>query len=169
MKILVGIAGKTSSGKTKLAHGLAQRLNADVLSFGEYVRGLSLSGNLQNFGQELVNRNVIHFVNGFLEPARKLSSPILVVEGVRHVEVWKMLQERYANNILVVLCPEQATLVDRLVKRGFTPEGAVSRLEHPVESELDLLKEMSDLILIHEEPQEAVNIVQACLKGHNWS
>src|SRR5256885_1041286 len=138
---LIGLAGKTCSGKSTLARHLATRLDAQVLSFGDYVRRIAQSTNLQDSGQQMLDRDgATAFVDKFLSFNAPMTGSILVVDGIRHFTVWDRLKFRYRSNLLVVIMAEEHVLIERLAqKRAFSETEAKEFLSHPIESEFIVL------------------------------
>jgi dephospho-CoA kinase len=165
MRTLIGIAGKSCSGKTTLARHLLSWLDGNLLSFGDYVRRISPSGNLQDLGQHLVESNADDFIENFLSGQKISTHPFLIIEGVRHVNVWKRLQERYFQNLLVVIDPPESILVARMRQtKGLSPDEAMEHLHHPVESQVQLLATVADILFREESHVECSQRIREKLK-----
>lgn len=153
------IVGKIASGKTTLAEELSKRLNATVVSFGNYVRHIaSLKGiehnrtNLQNVGAELIRtiapsqfvKNVFAYGIG----NAVLSNSILLVEGVRHVSILGEIKRISRKCFVIYIDLADDELMTNALKRDEKEGGDVKGFFcHEVESEIDSLKEYADYVL----------------------
>ncbi len=91
---IIGLSGKTGSGKTTLASALSQHLGGSIAAFGEYVRQLAMDAgkpitrsSLQDIGCTAVQSDPVFFVDGFLEWARPAPNLPLIIDGIRHASV----------------------------------------------------------------------------------
>lgn len=99
--VVVCVAGPLSSGKTTTAAALRRRNNAELVSFGDYVRAVAADRGRpasrtvwQQLGDELIDdlgwrelcRRVLEQAD-LTEPGR-----MLVVDGVRHVQALEHLE-----------------------------------------------------------------------------
>lgn len=100
--MLVAIAGPIASGKTSLAHALATTYAGHVVGFGDYVRRRALErdgseanrATLQELGQRLVEEDADKFVEGFLLWGAHGGGGPLLLDGLRHLVVWRALGRR---------------------------------------------------------------------------
>lgn len=97
--LTIAIAGGAGSGKTTVAHALADRLGGQVAGFGDFVRLLasqagrqSERSDLQRLGQERVEQDPDDFVRAFLAWAAPSKWRPLIIEGVRHGTVDRALR-----------------------------------------------------------------------------
>ena len=156
MKIntLLGIAGPPGSGKTTFANALAKHLGIPCAGFGNFIRSLAGEADLQNVGQHLVETLPAEtFVLKFLQFHGFEGGQSCVVEGVRHVRIWRTLQSFSTRAVLVMLDPPVSIVTERLLMRELSGERLKRRRgDHPVESELYDLKAIADQIIQVPEP-----------------
>jgi cytidylate kinase len=157
-KLLVGIAGLPGSGKTTVARELRSCLKADVISFGDFFRVLAKGEDLQEFGAAYVQsrsaENIVDELLAFYEP--RWDRPI-VVEGIRHIAIWRALAVRAEKSQLVFLGVERRILERRLAKRGGAAERRTTeRFEHRVEAESPKLHAAANTVVRADDVGEAV-------------
>jgi adenylate kinase family enzyme len=157
---IIGIAGQIGSGKTSLALELCKRLNAQKVSFGDFVRSEALRRNtiptrlaLQELGETLIAELGPY---GFVQ--RVLNStdirPIMILDGIRHIEIWQAIRSFAPRSILIYLDIEEATRLDRLKGRDNLNDGSIKRaMFHTMEENIPRLKSLADIVLI-ESPLE---------------
>ncbi len=125
-KFILAFAGGMGSGKSNLTRELANRLGWKRASFGEHVkkiageagRDASDRGVLQQLGQALVLTQLEKFVRDVLAQAEGDANVIL--DGVRHVEVYMQLKELEKENTrlrLVYIKTPTEIRQDHVVKR----------------------------------------------------
>ena len=159
--MFVGIAGKIASGKSTLARAVAVRLDARRLGFGDYVRAIAESKGLnpsdrnvlQELGQALATRDPSAFVGGLLSLADCDPAQDIVIDGVRHVPIWKEIEAIAARSaratFLVFLDMPEETRQQRLAARGLDRETADAFDRHGSEADLRAhLRGIADLIQI---------------------
>lgn len=175
---LVGIAGKTGSGKTVLAERLKTELETGVVSFGAFVRaeavlkGMSLNrATLQQLGEQLIGElgpeefvgRVIQF--HLSDGSADHRPACLIIEGVRHVEIWEVLQAQFANCFLVYLNIPYELRLRRIRERdNIDTESAIEILHHPLETAVEELLSSADLILEQDPPESLVRIVRESIE-----
>ncbi|MCO8125533.1 AAA family ATPase, partial [Stieleria sp. TO1_6] len=97
----VAFSGRIKSGKTTLARRVATELSLPFASFGDFVRGETESRGLdcsdrvilQSVGQEFIDAGVKPFCTKVLNAAGWTPGSRVVVDGVRHIDVLRELQE----------------------------------------------------------------------------
>jgi len=101
VKSAVAFSGRIKSGKTTLARRVATELSLPFASFGDFVRreaesrGLDCSDReiLQSVGQEFIDAGLTPFCTKVLDAAGWVSGSHIVVDGVRHIDVFYKLRE----------------------------------------------------------------------------
>lgn len=158
--MFLGIAGRIGSGKTTFARGAAARLGFRRIGFGDHIRAIAQSRGLnssdravlQELGQTLVSADPHAFLASLLSRADYRPAENVVLDGIRHVEIWRevaALAGREGSRALLVLL----TLPDgdrrpRVASRGMDWETAVASDKHASEADLEhRIGPMADLIL----------------------
>ena len=143
MNTKILIAGGTCSGKSTLAHRIADYTGYQVTSFGkilrDYARKVNLSltvESLQNLGQGLISKLGY---DGFLQWITDHSSGVswdksLVLDGVRHIAMYDSLKKVFPANVLVYCVCDRETQIVRIMDRDkVSREDAERILLHPLE------------------------------------
>lgn len=153
------IIGKIASGKTTLAEELSKRLNATVVSFGNYVRHItSIKGieqnrtNLQNVGAELMHTiapsQFVKEVFAYGIGNAIISNSTLLVEGVRHLSILNEIKKISHNCFVIYIDLKDEELITNAIKRDEIEVIDAKRFFcHEVESGIDSLKEYADYVL----------------------
>lgn len=155
---IIGLSGQSGVGKTYLARELAGVLKGAVVSFGSYVRAEALLRGkgtdrvtLQELGQALIDeygcerfvQQVFHFAGG-------QKNTRMVVDGVRHKEIWQAIQSVEPQSVLIYLHCDEAQRVVRLMRRDqLDPTSAQAIVEHPMDKNIVQLRAVADLIIIN--------------------
>jgi cytidylate kinase len=137
MATVVCLSGKIGSGKSSIVSELSNALGWKHVAFGHYVRQqvtkLGEDANsrevLQRFGQRFVEADAEAFCRGLLKFAEYDRGENLLVDGVRHVRIFDILQ--------VVLFPAKV----RLIHLSLTDELQQIRVDGRIDSaDLDRAK-----------------------------
>jgi dephospho-CoA kinase len=150
---IVGIAGAIGSGKSELSRTLARELNAERVSFGDFVRreaearGVeSTRENLQRLGEQLIDElgapGFVRRVLTELPPA-----DLLVVDGVRHLAVDEALRMIAAQYVLVFVAVDDDTRRQRLAERQGHDVDLAALDQHSTEHEVPLLRERAATVV----------------------
>jgi len=151
------ISGSPRVGKTTLGEEMSRRLGFSFTSFGEYVRSIAQSVSddsvpnrraLQDLGQQLVETDPRSFCGAVLERSRGTSSNPLVIDGLRHVRILPILRELLPNRDFNLIFVESRSDVRSKRWEGRLSEEDMAAIDsHPVENDLGLLRQQSDLIV----------------------
>lgn len=151
---IIGVAGQIGSGKTSLALALCKRINAQRVSFGDCVRSEALRrgitpdrSSLQMLGENLIAElGPYGFVRKVLNSIDK--HPIVVLDGVRHIEIWQAVCLFTFQNTLIYLDIEESIRLNRLKNRdGLDDESIKNAMHHPMEENIPQLKSLADIVL----------------------
>lgn len=151
---VIMIAGRVRSGKSTLARHLAARYDGLRVGFGDLVRQrtslLGLPGERrfwQQVGEQWVTADSAGLCDAAMAPAE--GSPIVIVDGVRHEHIYRMLKARAAGRRPVLIFVDTAMEVCRfrLASDGVTEEVIDEVLGHSTESELPLLRRSADFVV----------------------
>ncbi len=120
---VLSFAAPIEAGKTTVSTGVATRLVAPRVSFGDYLKRLARDSGLevtrevlQDLGDQLVNRDVRAFCEEVLKQQPWQPGQPLVIDGVRHVEVLDSLAEILspAKGYLIYINVDRTTQAKRL-------------------------------------------------------
>src|SRR5712691_11035449 len=144
-RLMIMVAGQVRSGKSTLARHLAARYDGLRVGFGDVVRQrtslLGLPGERrfwQQVGEQWVASDPAGLCDEVMAPAEGRS--VVIVDGVRHEHVYRMLKARAAGRRPVLIFVDAAMEVcrSRLASDGVTEEVIDEVLGHSTESELPL-------------------------------
>jgi cytidylate kinase len=157
-KIIV-ICGRICSGKTTLAQKISLKYNLHIASFGRYLKNYCEINNLpidrkhlQDTGNLLVLKNPFQFVNDVINYSAN-GVDKFILEGVRHKSVFDSLNQFTANRISIFAQADIKTRFNRYSSRGKDSDDQISFEQfkivdsHPVENEIETLKEYCDIII----------------------
>jgi dephospho-CoA kinase len=154
---IIGIAGQTGSGKTTLAKAICQSLNGSLISFGSFVRSeasrqniIENRANLQLLGENLIKElGYKEFVKRVLNSVDNYNKKILIIDGIRHVEIWKVICSIADKSFLIYLDVSEKTSLERVQKRnGIDISSIKNALSHPMEINTLRLREFADIVFI---------------------
>jgi dephospho-CoA kinase len=153
LKAVVCVAGGMGAGKSTLARKLADRFpGSTVRAFGDVVRARAAAdglaqdrATLQELGLRLVAEGWPAFVDELLEDFEVQDEGLLVVEGIRHAAAVKEVRRHFPDIpvLLAYLKLNEMSADERLRER----DGVVGGRDHVVESEVEQLEEMADMVL----------------------
>jgi len=154
MQSIIALAGPTKSGKTTLARRLAASLAVPYGSFGDQVRkeairrGLNAhsQGDLQTLGAEMVEKDAKAFCKAVLSDAGYHSGHGLVLDGVRHVRVLKVIKS-LAGDQTVELVYLDSSALDRAKRSSLNARELEDIDSHMVEQDAPKLKSIASLVL----------------------
>jgi dephospho-CoA kinase len=74
--------------------------------------------------------------------------PIVVLDGVRHIEIWQAVCLFTFQNTLIYLDIEESIRLNRLKNRdGLDDESIKNAMHHPMEENIPQLKSLADIVL----------------------
>jgi cytidylate kinase len=148
-RLLVGVAGLPGSGKSTLASELATQLHLELFSFGDFFRSIAAGADVQTFGRDYIaNNTAADVVDRFFRFYAIQALRGCVIDGIRHVAIWRAISDRTDCARLVFLDVAEDALLTRLMARsGIGLEGARDRLHHPVEAEASRLRDAAEIVL----------------------
>ncbi len=169
MNPVIVFSGQIASGKSTISTAVATALGCERISFGGYVRrvaadrGLNAGSTqvLQELGQHLVERDSLGLCRAVLGQAAWKLGALLVIDGLRHVEIANELRKQVApaRLVLVHLSVDSKTRQRRFegrMRKGLRPTGD-SLLEldkHLTEVQVpNVLARMADLVLDGRTPE----------------
>lgn len=171
---IIGIAGQTGSGKTTLASDLCINLNGVLVSFGSFVkaeakrRGMTGSYTvLQQLGEDLIKElGTEEFVYQVLNSVSPGNSPFLIIDGIRHVEILKVIKPLSIKFFFIYLEIEEITRIKRLQQRDNLDFDSIQKaVHHPMEKNIPYLREYADIVLYESSIQAMIFCIKDKLSG----
>lgn len=161
IRLLVGVAGLPGSGKSTLAAELATRLHLELFSFGDFFRSIAAGTDVQTFGcNYIANNTAADVVDSFFRFYAINAPSGCVIDGIRHIAIWRAISGQTDCARLIFLDVEENTLLTRLEARSdIGCGGARDRLNHPVEAEAALLRDAAEIVLREPSRAEALQRV----------
>jgi dephospho-CoA kinase len=140
---VIALTGRRGAGKTAIGQALAVQLGWRFASFGDYIRSVARTRGrpesdvvLQDLGATFVERDPQGLVAGVLDTVSWKPGEPVVVDGIRHERILRLLEERVAPLPVVLVyvdVPEEQRL-ERLRQRGEPTDRDVE--EHSTEEEV---------------------------------
>jgi dephospho-CoA kinase len=169
---MVLISGPARSGKSTFAGHVGQLFGGVRVSFGDAVRRRALAlglasdrSSLQQIGERWVADDPAGLCDEVI--ASVAEQPRLVVDGVRHMEIYQLLQMRAEGRRVVLVFIETASSIRRIrLGKGGVDDAAAANaiMAHSTESELPSIRRVADLIVDgSEDPAEALSDLRAAL------
>jgi cytidylate kinase len=157
MRHVIVLAGPKGAGKTFLAEAISKAASLPRVSFGNAVRETARSKGLptdtetlQNLGQTIVQQNPVLLCEHVLAQAKSGDDAGLVIDGLRHKEVFVTLKRLCAPRPVVLVFIDIAAdeQVRRIAMRDGIDAAGVQRMNlHQVEAQLPEIRAMADLIV----------------------
>lgn len=167
------IIGKICSGKSTLASDFSKWLNFPKASFGGYLadyskkHGLPIKRDaLQDLGTSFIKANHSLFLNEvmiFSSPTTKN----FIFEGVRHKVVFDEIKDISKKSFAIFLDAKEDVRLERFIKREKEIDKSENAKEdfytlssHPVEQEVDQLKDLCNFVIsTNESYQEFLSVL----------
>jgi dephospho-CoA kinase len=172
--LVLCFSGRMGSGKSSVTKVVADALQWQRVSFGDYVRNcVSSAGGdpesretLQDFGQRLATNDPDGFCRAVLQSREFAAGANLVVDGIRHVDIYARISRMVAPSkaILLYLTVDDVELQRRIEARQEKVLEIQRAERHNVESDVvSSLAGMADLIVDASPPanQIARTIIQS--------
>lgn len=146
------ISGKIGSGKTFLAENLSKKLNCNSTSFSKYIKfkcnleNIKIDRhNLQILGQDCVENDLENFVNYITLNNFEKKSDILIIDGLRHLEVLEYIKNRFTNTIHIHIDIPENIRIKNIINRDGKYEQANEVSE--IENNYNVLKDKANMII----------------------
>ncbi|MFC1640684.1 AAA family ATPase [Patescibacteria group bacterium] len=157
MELKIALAGKIASGKSTIAKALSTHFGCDSISFSQVLRlhlaSQGASSNrtaLQELGRELLDRYGNEgFLDWVIEKTPHLAwDGTLIIDGFRHPDVYRRLQERYSKTILVFCAVSDEDRILRIMTRdSLERETVLQLINDSTEQFVDQLRDAANLIV----------------------
>ena len=159
LQSIITISGQISSGKSYAANLIKEEYGLPIASFGGYLKHYCEQNNLpsdrktlQDIGEAFVKEKPYQFlsdvVSHFIGEADKIT-----IEGVRHKSILDAVKELSESCLTVFVYADLDTRYDRYYKRNKDSDLVKTFQQfrvadsHPVELEIESLKNKCDLII----------------------
>jgi hypothetical protein len=138
MKV-IAVAGKTGAKTSTIVRWMQFYPGVSSVSFGDYLRKENTKEiDLQDFGESFLRtRGPKELLRGVLSMRPEPQGYSLIIDGLRHPEVWQALVDDFPDSTLVCVAPPKDVLIKSLRSSGITKAEAENRINHPVERGLD--------------------------------
>lgn len=170
LKKAILIVGRISSGKSTIAQSVSSQYEIPIASFGGYLKdyctklGLPIGrNNLQNIGDRFINERPREFLLDVIKFSDNGGGK-MILEGVRHKVIFDMIKEICPNNISFFVEVSDQVRLARFLTRQKDSDIVKSESEfatmnsHPVELEVQSLKEFCDFIIESSDPKLKIKL-----------
>jgi dephospho-CoA kinase len=165
--LIIGLAGRIGSGKTEVAHLIEsqcgfQYLRYSIVLADWYHTDPSAKARLQHVGWEVMSGDRQRELNYRLIQQVDRNREC-VIDGLRHPIDFESLKSEFGScfHLIFVDTPAESRL-ERLRSRYATREQFVEADSHPVESNIDAMRPLADVVLDGELPiSEITNAAKA--------
>jgi hypothetical protein len=147
---VIAVAGKTGAKTAAVVRWMRLYPGVQTASFGEFLRKKNTRAvDLQDFGQHFLDTHGADaIVEGALSEGWQEDCAALIIDGLRHVDVWEVITKRFPESTLLCVDPPENVLVDSLMTGDrIDMAEAQRRIHHRVESGLDLLVKRADYVI----------------------
>ncbi len=157
--IIITFAGNIGSGKSTISSGIADATGWQRLSFGDFIREMALQRKLDQSrktlqdlgGKLLAELGPEKFCINFLENGHWERNRPLIIDGIRHLEVFDVLKKIIApiKVFLVFIEISKEIRELRLVNREVIEKINLEKLDsHSTESQVNsILRKVADLTI----------------------
>jgi dephospho-CoA kinase len=154
VRLLIAVVGQAGAGKTTFIEVLAQQFCAPTVSFGGFVRdeaqrrGLPLDRpTLQSLGQQLIATYGSANFARLVVASHAGSQDLLLIDGVRSVEVWETVRVMAQRTVLIYLDVPDTVRAARIAERDQQDRSIVAMImQHPLELSVPALRPYADLV-----------------------
>lgn len=159
------ICGKIGTGKTTLSKKICLLLNADYISFGDYIRFIADSRNtiqnrtnLQNIGLELIRQHgYSEFVKMVINHFTVRLNGIFLIDGVRDFEVFNVIKGLFDETFLIFIDLSKDQILRNIENRDNIDINTINiALNHTIENKIDNLKEYADMVIYQMPNEQAI-------------
>ncbi len=159
LNLSIIIIGKICSGKSTLAKDFAKWIEYPTASFGGYLRDYSIQNrlpidrlSLQDLGNQFINADHVSFLNNVI--CHSTNEPQnLIFEGVRHQSVLEEIRRVSKRAFAIYMDAKEEVRLDRFIKREKDIDANSAEIDfyqrsnHPVEQEVESLKELCNFVI----------------------
>lgn len=156
---IITMSGRIGSGKSYIAQKIQNRFSLPIASFGAYLKEICKNNyispsrqTLQEIGEILIRTNPKQFLIGVISYFTNCNNE-LILDGVRHRIILEQVKLLTENHIAIFVDTDFETRYERYVKRNNdsdllkTFEQFKIADSHPVEMEIESLKEYCDFVV----------------------
>lgn len=177
---IITLSGRISSGKSYVAQIIQNEFSLPIASFGIYLREICKNNNLpterkmlQEIGELLIRTNPRQFLIEVISYFANCNNE-LILDGVRHRVILEQVKSLTENHIAIFVDADLKTRYERYMSRNKDSDSLKTFDQfkisdsHPVEMEIESLKEFCDYIVYSDKDNYSSELVQF-LKSRNIS
>ncbi|MFH1291966.1 MAG: AAA family ATPase [bacterium] len=169
-KIIIGIVGEISSGKTTLTNYLKTKYQADSARFSDCLRDILTRMHLpqtrenmqdiskalrQQFGQEIISKIITKDISG-------KKSNLVITEGIRRPKDTSFLKKTYPDNFYIIFIKtNNRSRYERLTQRSENPDDQTKTWEQfqaecqrEAENEILDIAKQADYVITNNDSQQ---------------
>ena len=158
IKLLIGVAGKISSGKSTVARYISDTYHMPYISFGDYLKQYCKEHDLpvdrktmQDLGQTFVDAGPKEFFEKVI--FSQGYADCIVFDSIRHSAGIAFMKDLSEQSVVIYVDTDDTTRYERYskrikdgdVKKSFAEFTALN--DHDVEKQIDEVKQYADLII----------------------
>jgi dephospho-CoA kinase len=156
---IAAFGGRIAAGKSSVSKGVASRLGAPWVSFGDAVRAEACSRGLpldrailQELGDRFIAEGWDAFIDRVIGQARWDGQGLLVVDGVRHTAAIRAFERRYGETPILVVFVDATwdRRAQRLTERAGSRDGLRAADAHANEAGVDDVRKRADVVVHNE-------------------
>jgi len=173
MSLVLGVTGPSGSGKSTVCRHLCEHFDALHVSYGSYIRSIAAQRSIPDDLQSLQRLGLeLHQTLGAerltavtLEFAGDDGETNLVLDGIRHVDIWHACKALRPQKILVYVDASEAELQSRLANRDGWDADYVKQVHgHRLEVQVrDQLLPLADVVVSSADVRAAISQIEAAL------
>jgi len=175
MSLVLGVTGPSGSGKSTLCRSLCEHFDALHVSYGSYIRSVAAARSLpddlrtlQKLGLELYETlGARRLTAKTLEFSGDDGTRNLVVDGIRHVDIWDACKELRRTGLFIYVDASEEELQARLAHRdGWNADYIKQVHSHRLEVQVrDQLLPLADIVVSSAQTAAAIVQVKAALEA----
>lgn len=150
------IIGRINAGKSSLIERISEHFNIPVTSFGCMIKNLiqvdsPTRSQLQDFGhRKFTKEGARKILDNAIDFSNNKTAKIIIFDGVRHKTVLEEINKISQKTFVIFLDADKKTRYERSREdsgHSITFEEFQKIDEHPIEQEIDAMKQFSDVVI----------------------
>lgn len=174
MSLVLGVTGPSGSGKSTLCRSLCEHFDALHVSYGSYIRSIAAARSLSDDLQTLqrLGLELYETLGAKLLTAKTLvfagddGSRNLVVDGIRHVDIWEACKELRPKGLFVYVDASDKELQARLTHRDGWDADYIKQVHgHRLEVQVrDQLLPLANVVVSSADVSASITQIEAALR-----